>query len=197
MPTNLENSAVAKDWKRSVSIRIPKKGNAKECSNYNTIALISHASEVKLKILQAGLQLYVNRELPYFKLDLEKAEEPEIKLSTSVGSSKKQENSRKTSTSASLTTLKPLTVWIIANCGKFLKRWEYHTTLPASWETCMQVKKQQNQTWNNRLVQNWERSTSRLYIVTLLIQLICRVRHVKCQTGWSTSWNQDFQEKCE
>ena len=67
-----------------------------------------------------------------FKVDLEKAEEPDIKLSTSVGSQKKQENSRKMSTSASLTTLKPLTVWITTNCGKFLKRWEYQTTLPAS-----------------------------------------------------------------
>ena len=78
-----------------------------------------------------------------FKLDLEKAEEPEIKLPTSVGSSKKQESSRKTSSSASLTTLKPLTVRITTNCGKSLKRWEYQTTLPTSWETCMQVKKQQ------------------------------------------------------
>ena len=78
-----------------------------------------------------------------FKLDLEKAEETEIKLSTSVGSSKKQGNSRKISTSASLTTLKPLTVWIKTNCGKFFKRWEYQTTFPASWKTCMQVKKQQ------------------------------------------------------
>ena len=67
-----------------------------------------------------------------FKLDLKKAEEPEMKLSTSVGSQKKQENFRKTSTSASLTTLKPLTVWITTNCGKFLKRWEYQTNLPAS-----------------------------------------------------------------
>ena len=78
-----------------------------------------------------------------FKLDLEKAEEPEIKLPTSIGSSKKQESSRKTSTSASLTTLKLLTMWITTYCGKFFKRWEYHTTLPASWEICMQVKKQQ------------------------------------------------------
>ena len=79
-----------------------------------------------------------------FKLDLEKAEEPEIKLPTFIGSSKKQENSRKKkSTSALLTTPKPLTVWITINCGKFLKRWEYQTTLPASLETCMQVKKQQ------------------------------------------------------
>ena len=78
-----------------------------------------------------------------FKLDLEKAEEPEIKLPTSVGSSKKQESSIKTSTFASLTTLKPLTVWITTNCGKFFKRWEYQTTWPASWEICMKVKKQQ------------------------------------------------------
>ena len=80
-----------------------------------------------------------------FKLDLEKTEEPEIKLPTSVGSSKKQESSRKTSTSALLTTPKPLTVWITTNCGKFLKRWEYKTTLPASWEICMHVKKQQSE----------------------------------------------------
>ena len=78
-----------------------------------------------------------------YKLDLEKAEEPEIKLPTFVGSQKKQENSRKTSTSASLTTLKPLTVWITTNCGKFFKRWEYQIILPASWEIYMKVKKQQ------------------------------------------------------
>ena len=126
------------DWKRSVFIPIPKKGNAKECSNYRTIALISHASEVMLKILQARLQQYVNCELPDFKLVLEKAEEPEIKLPTSAGSWKKQESSRKTSMYALLTMPKPLTV-----CGKFWKRWEYQTTWPASWETYMQVRKQQ------------------------------------------------------
>ena len=78
-----------------------------------------------------------------FKLDLEKTEEPEIKQSTYTGSYKKQETTRKTSTSALLTMLKPLTMWITTNCGKFFKRWEYQTTLPASWETCMQFKKQQ------------------------------------------------------
>ena len=88
------------DWKRSVFIPIPKKGNAKECSNYHTIALISHASKVMLKILQARLQQYVNRELPDCKLVLEKAEEPEIKLPTSAGLWKKQESYRKTSISA-------------------------------------------------------------------------------------------------
>ena len=78
-----------------------------------------------------------------FKLVLEKAEEPEIKLPTSAGSLKKQESSRKTSISALLTMPKPLTVWITINCGKFWKRWEYQTTWPASWETYMQVRKQQ------------------------------------------------------
>ena len=83
------------DWKRSVFIPIPKKGNAKECSNYHRIALISHASKVMLKILQARLQQYVNRNFQMFKLVLEKAEEPEIKLPTSAGLLKKQEEFQK------------------------------------------------------------------------------------------------------
>ena len=103
----------------SVFIPIPKKGNAKECSNYCTTALISHASKVMLKVLQARLQQYMNREFLMFKLVLEKAEEPEIKLPASAGSWKKQESSRKTSTFDLLTMPKPLTVWITINCGKF------------------------------------------------------------------------------
>ena len=86
------------DWKRSVFIPIPKKSNAKEGSNYCTIALISHASKVMLKILQARLQQYVNHELPDVQAGFRKGrEEPEIKLPTSAGSWKKQESSRKTS----------------------------------------------------------------------------------------------------
>ena len=84
------------DWKSSVFIPNPKKGNAKECSNYSVSVLISHASKVVFKILQPRLQQYVNRE-QMFKLDLEKEEDPEIKLPTSAGSSKKQERFRKTS----------------------------------------------------------------------------------------------------
>ena len=87
--------------------------------------------------------LYMNRERPDVQAGLEKAEEPETKLSTSAGSSKKQESSRKTSISALLTMPKPLTVWITTNCEKFWKRWEYQTTWPVSWEISMQVKKQQ------------------------------------------------------
>ena len=120
------------DWKRSVFIPIPKKGNAIECSNYCIIAAISHASKIMLKILQARLQQYVNRELPDVQAGFLKAEEPEIKLPTSSGSSKKQESSRKKSTFVLLTTPKPLSVWITTNWGKFLKKWEYQTALPAS-----------------------------------------------------------------
>ena len=107
------------DWKRSVFISIPKKGNAKECSNYHTAALISHASKVMLKILQARLQQYVNRELPDVQSGFRKSRGTEIKLPTSAGSWKKQESSRKASISVLLTMPKPLTVWITINCGKF------------------------------------------------------------------------------
>ena len=107
------------DWKRSVFIPISKKGNAKECSNYRTIALISRASKVMLKILQARLQQYMNQELPDIQAGFRKGRGTEIKLSTSAGSWKKQESSRKTLISVLLTMPKPLTVWITINCGKF------------------------------------------------------------------------------
>ena len=107
------------DWKRSIFIPISKKGNPEECSNYRTIALISHTRKVMLKLLQARLQQYGNCDLPDVQAGLEKAEEPEIKLPTSAGSSTKQESSRKTSISALLSMSKPLTVWITINCGKF------------------------------------------------------------------------------
>ena len=107
------------DWKRSVFMPIPKKEYAKECSNYCTIALISHVSKVMLKILQARLQQYMNRELPDVQTGIKKAEETVIKLPTSAGLWKKQESSRKISISALLTMPKPLTVWITINCGKF------------------------------------------------------------------------------
>ena len=109
------------DWKKSVFFPIPKKDNAKECSNYCTIALVSHTSKVMLKFSKLGFNSMWTENFQMFKLDLEEAEESEIWLPTSVGSLKKQENSRKTSTSASLTRPKSLTVWITINCGKFWK----------------------------------------------------------------------------
>ena len=93
MSANLENSSMATGLEKVSFHCIPKKGNAKECSNYHTISLISHSSKVMLKILQARLQQYMNHEIPDVKLDLEKAEEAEIKLPTSGGSLKKQESS--------------------------------------------------------------------------------------------------------
>ena len=106
----------------------PKKGNAKECSNYRTIALISHASTVMLKILQARLQQYVNHELPDVQAGFRKCRGTRDEIASIHWIWKKQESSRKTSTSALLTMTKPLTVWITTNCGKFWKRWEYQTT---------------------------------------------------------------------
>ena len=131
------------DWKMPVFIPIPKKGNAKECSNYCTIALISHTTKVMLKILQARLQQYMKHELLDVQVGFRKGRGTEIKLPTSAGSLKKQESSRKASSSALLIISKPLTVWLTINCGKFFKRWEYQPTSPAFGEICMQVKKQQ------------------------------------------------------
>ena len=118
MPANLENLGVATGLEK-VGLHSNLKGNAKECSDYHKIALISHASKVILKILQARLQQYMNRELPDVQAGFRKVRGPEIKLPTSAGSSKMQGSSRKTSISALLTMPKPLTAWITINCGKF------------------------------------------------------------------------------
>ena len=106
------------DWKRSVFIPIPKKGNAEECSNYRTIALISHASKVMLKILQARLPQYVNHELPDVQACFRKGRGTRDEITNICCIIEKQENSRKT-ISAVLTMPKPLTVWITVNCGEF------------------------------------------------------------------------------
>ena len=113
------------DWKRSVFIPIPKKGKAKECSNYCTIALISHASKLIVKILQARLQQYVSQEFPDVQRDLEKAKEQDIKLPNPLDQRKIKIITGKTSIFTLLTTPKPLTMWITTNCGKFLKRCGY------------------------------------------------------------------------
>ena len=119
MTANLQNSAVATGQKKSVFIPIPKKGNAKECSNYHTVALISQTSKVMLKILQAGLQQYVNRELPDVPAGFRKDRGTRDQIANICWTIKKQESSRKTSISALLTMPKPFTVWITMNCGKF------------------------------------------------------------------------------
>ena len=106
----------------------PSKGNAKKCSNYWAIALSPHASKVMLKILQARLQRYVNGEFLDVQVGFRKGRGTRDQIANLHWIRKKQGNSRKTSTSASLTVLKPLTVCITTNCEKFLKRWEYQTT---------------------------------------------------------------------
>ena len=116
------------DWKSSVFIPIPKKRNAKECSNYHTIALISHASKVMLKIVQARLQQYMNRELPDVQAGFRKSRGTRDQIGNIRWIMEKAREFRKTSISALLTMPKPLTVWITINCGKFFKRWEYQTT---------------------------------------------------------------------
>ena len=107
------------DWKRSVFIPIPKTGKVKECSNYHTTALISHASKEMLKILQARLQQYVNCELPDVQTGFRKGRGSRGQIANICWIIEKQESSRETSISALLTIPKSLTVWITINCGKF------------------------------------------------------------------------------
>ena len=128
------------DWKRSVFIPIPKKGNAKECSNYCTITRISHTSKVMLKILQARLQQYVTRELPNVQADYRKSRRTRDQNANIHWIIEKARGSQKNV--CFIDYAKPF-VWITINCGKLFKRWDYQTTLPASWEISMQVKKQQ------------------------------------------------------
>ena len=122
------------DWKRSLFIQVPKnaKDNAKECSDCHTIALISNASKVMLKILQARLQWYLSRELPDIPAGFRESRRTRDQIANIHWIIKKAREYQKTSTSALLITPKPLIVWIKTNCGKFFKRWEYQTTWPAS-----------------------------------------------------------------
>ena len=145
---------------------IPKKDSAKECWNYCTIAVISHASKVMLKTSKPGLE---NFELPDAQAGFRKGRGNRDQLGNIRCIMEKAIEFQKNIYFCCLTTLKPSTVWIRTNFGKFLKRWEYQTTGPGFWDTFMQIKEQQNYKWNNGQVPNWERSTSRLYIVTLLI----------------------------
>ena len=121
--------------KGQFSFQSQRKAMPKNAPKYHTIALISHASKVILKILQARLQQYMNRELPDVQAGFRKGRGMKDQIANIRWIMKKQENFRKTSISALLTNPKPLTVWITINCGKFWKRWEYQATWPASWET--------------------------------------------------------------
>ena len=142
MPANLENSAVATDWKSSASIPIPKKGNAKEFSNYRTIALSSHASKVMLKVLQARLQWYVNWEIPDVQAGFRKRQRKQRSKSQYPLDHRK--NKRVLEKYLLLLYWLHQSLWF---CGsqqtKILEEMGIPDHLPASWEICMQVKKQQ------------------------------------------------------
>ena len=116
------------DWKRSLFIPIPKKGNAKECSNYRTIALISHTSKLMLKILQARLQQYMNRELPDVQAGFRKGRGTRDQIANIRWIMEKAREFQKNIYFCFIDYAKPVTVWITINCGKFCKRWEYQTT---------------------------------------------------------------------
>ena len=132
MPANLENAAVAQDWKKVSFHSNPKKGNAKECSNYRTIALISHASKGMLKILQARLQQYVNHEIPDVQDGCRKGRRTRDQIANICWIMEKAREFQKNIYFCFIDDAKTLTVWITTNCGKFFKRWEYQTILPAS-----------------------------------------------------------------
>ena len=134
-----------------------------------------------------------------FKLVFEKAEEPEIRLATSVRLSKNQESSRKTSTSALLTIPKTLTMWITINCGKLFKRWEYQTNWHASWEICMQDKKQQLELDMELDLEQTGSKLGKEYVKAVYCHpaYLTYMQSISCEMlgWWSTSWNQDCQEK--
>ena len=126
---------------RYLSVYVPLKPDLKDFELNVTSMWNEHNSMVVWTFFSIVRGMWTET-FQMYKQSLEKAEEQEINLPTNIGSLEKARSSRKTSTSASLTMLKPLSVWITKNCGKSLKRWEYHTTLPVSWKSCMQVKKQ-------------------------------------------------------
>ena len=148
------------------------------------------------KFSRLGFNSMWTENFQIFNLNIEKVEEPEIKLPKSIGSYKKQENYRKTS--ALLTPPKPLTVWITTYCRKFIKRWKYQRNLPASWEICMQVKKQQlepdmEQQIGSKLAKEYVKA---IYCHPVYLTYM---QSTSCEMpGWmSTSWNQDCRQKYE
>ena len=169
MPANLENQQWPQDWKRSVFIPISKTDSAKECSNYLTVALLSHPSKVMLKILQARLQQYINWELPDVQAGFRKGRGTRDQIANIYWIIEKAREFQKDICFCFIDYTKVF-VWITTNCGKFLKRGEYQTTWPASWETCMQVRKLQLELYmGEQTCYKSGKEYVRLYIVTLLI----------------------------
>ena len=143
MPANLENSAVATGLEKVSFHSNPKKGNAKESSNYHIISLISHASKVMLKNLQARLQQYVNRELPDVQAGFRKGRGTRDQIANICCIIKKAREFQKNIYFCFIDYAKAFDCVDHHKLWKFFKRWKYLTTWPDSWETCMQVRKQQ------------------------------------------------------
>ena len=158
------------DWKRSVFIPIPKKGNARECSYYHTITLISQASKVILKILQARLQQYVNRELPEVKAGFREGRGTTDQIANIHWITEKAREFQENIYFCFIDNTKAFDCMNHNKLWKFLKSGNTRPPdLPPEKSVCRSRSNSQNWTWNNRLVPNQERSMSRLYIVTLLI----------------------------
>ena len=193
MPANLENSAVATGLERLVFIPIPKESNAKECSNYHTIALISHANKVMLKILQIRLQQYANWEFPDIQAGFRKDRGTRNQIANIWCMIK---NAREFQKYICFIYYTKASDCLYHNCGKFWKRWENQTTLAVSWETCMQVKKQELEPD----MKQWTGSKlGKEYVKTVYCHP-AYLTYMQCTSwemlaGWSTSWNQDCQEK--
>ena len=142
MPANWKTQQWPQDWKKSVFISIPRKAMPKNVQATTQLHL-SHASKVMLKILQARLQQYVNRELPDIQAGFRKGRGTKDQTANFCWITEKAREFQKNIYLCFIDSIKPLTMWITTNCGKFFKWWECWTTLPASWEICMQIKKQQ------------------------------------------------------
>ena len=143
MPANMAIQQWPQDWKRSVFVPIPKEGNAKECSNYHTIAHISHASKVMLKILQARLQQYVNREIPDVQAGFRKAQRNHRSNCQHPLDHRKRKRIPEKHLFLLYWYAKDFDSVDHHKLWKILRRWEYQATWSASWEICMQVRKQQ------------------------------------------------------
>ena len=183
-----------KDWKWSVFIPIPKEGNAKECSNYCTAALISHARKLMLTILKARFQQYRNRELPDVQASFRKGRGTRDQIANIHWVIKKAREFQKTIYFCFIDYAKAF------DCVDHNKLWKIVKGMGIPDHlTCLLINLYAGQeatwTWSNRVVPNRKRSTARLYIVTLLIELICRVQSEKHWAGGSTSWNQDCRVK--
>ena len=172
----------------------PPKGSIKESANHRAIALISQASKVMLKILHAGLQHYANQELSDFQVGFRKGRGTRNQIANICWIIEKAREFQK-NVYLSFTDYTKAFVWIMTNCGKLLKRWEYQTILPVFWETCMWIKKQQLDPCMEQLVASRLRKEFDRTVCCHPVCLTYTLSTEECWAGWLTSWNQDRWEK--